>query len=160
MKKQRYGGKKGRKLIVYSEADNSTISHIHCVCPQSCLTLCNSMDCILPRLLCAWDSPGKSTGVGCHFLLQGIFPTQRSNRCLLCQRWRTCATWEVIVQILMTVLWGARIPHLWLPIPVTLPGEFHGQRSLAGYSPWRHNWVTNVFTLHFSADSSFLGKTS
>ena len=24
---------------------------------------------------CPWDSPGKSTGVGCHFLLQGIFPT-------------------------------------------------------------------------------------
>ena len=31
------------------------------------------------RLLCPWDSPGKSTGVGCHFLLQGIFPTQGSN---------------------------------------------------------------------------------
>ena len=27
--------------------------------------------------LCPWDSPGKNTGVGCHFLLQGIFPTQR-----------------------------------------------------------------------------------
>ena len=26
--------------------------------------------------LCPWDSPGKNTGVGCHFLLQGIFPTQ------------------------------------------------------------------------------------
>ena len=26
-----------------------------------------------------WDSPGKSTGVGCHFLLQGIFPNQGSN---------------------------------------------------------------------------------
>ena len=26
-----------------------------------------------------WDSPGKSTGVDCHFLLQGIFPTQGSN---------------------------------------------------------------------------------
>ena len=26
-----------------------------------------------------WDSPGKSTRVGCHFLLQGIFPTQGSN---------------------------------------------------------------------------------
>ena len=24
----------------------------------------------------------------------------------------------------------------WLPIPEFLPGEFHGQRSLAGYSPW------------------------
>ena len=26
-----------------------------------------------------WNFPGKSTGVGCHFLLQGIFPTQGSN---------------------------------------------------------------------------------
>ena len=33
----------------------------------------------LTRLLCLWDFPGKSTGVGCHFLLQGIFPTQGSN---------------------------------------------------------------------------------
>ena len=31
------------------------------------------------RLLCPGDSPGKNTGVGCHFLLQGIFPTQRLN---------------------------------------------------------------------------------
>ena len=31
------------------------------------------------RLLCPWDFPGKSTGVGCHFLLQGIFPTQELN---------------------------------------------------------------------------------
>ena len=28
---------------------------------------------------CPWDFPGKNTGVGCHFLLQGIFPTQGSN---------------------------------------------------------------------------------
>ena len=28
----------------------------------------------LARLLCPWDSPGKNTGVGCHFLLQGPFP--------------------------------------------------------------------------------------
>ena len=31
------------------------------------------------RLLCPWDSPGKNTGVGCHVLLQGIFPTQESK---------------------------------------------------------------------------------
>ena len=35
------------------------------------------------RLLCPWDSPGKNTGVGCHALLQGIFPTQGSNPGLL-----------------------------------------------------------------------------
>ena len=29
--------------------------------------------------LCPWDSPGKNTGVSCHFLIQGIFPTQGSN---------------------------------------------------------------------------------
>ena len=37
---------------------------------QSCLTLCDPMDCSW------WDFPGKSTGVGCHFLFQGIFPIQ------------------------------------------------------------------------------------
>ena len=31
------------------------------------------------KLLCPWDFSGKSTGVGCHFLLQGTFPTQESN---------------------------------------------------------------------------------
>ena len=36
------------------------------------------------RLLCPWDSPGKDTGVGCHFLLWGIFPTQGSNLHLFC----------------------------------------------------------------------------
>ena len=38
---------------------------------------------LLPtRLLRPWNFPGKSTGVGCHFLLQGIFLTQVSNPCL------------------------------------------------------------------------------
>ena len=32
-----------------------------------------------PAILCLWDSPGKNSGVGCHFLLQGIFLTQGSN---------------------------------------------------------------------------------
>ena len=35
------------------------------------------------RLLCPWDFPGKDTGVGCHFFLQGIFPIQGSNLGLL-----------------------------------------------------------------------------
>ena len=34
------------------------------------------------RLLHPWDFPGKSTGVGCHFLLQEIFPTQGLNPAL------------------------------------------------------------------------------
>ena len=34
-------------------------------------------------LFCPWDSPGKNTGVGCHFLFQEIFLTQGSNPHLL-----------------------------------------------------------------------------
>ena len=37
---------------------------------QSCLTLCDPIDGSPTRLLRPWDSPGKNTGVGCHFLLQ------------------------------------------------------------------------------------------
>ena len=50
---------------------------------QSCLTLCNPVDCSPPGSSVHGDSPGKNTGVGCHFLLQGIFPTQGWNSCLL-----------------------------------------------------------------------------
>ena len=35
------------------------------------------------RLLCPWNSLGKNTAVGCHSLLQGIFPIQGSNPSLL-----------------------------------------------------------------------------
>ena len=50
---------------------------------QSRLTFFNPMDCNPTRLLCPWDSLGKNTRVGCHALLQGIFPTRGSNPCLL-----------------------------------------------------------------------------
>ena len=49
---------------------------------QLCLTLCNPVDCSLPGSSVRGMFPGKSTGVGCHFLLQGIFLTQGLNSCL------------------------------------------------------------------------------
>ena len=39
------------------------------------------------RLLDPWDFPGKNSSMGCHFLLQGMFPTQKSNPLLL--HWQT-----------------------------------------------------------------------
>ena len=50
-----------------------------CLVARSCLILCDPMDCNLPGSSVHWDSPGKITGVGCHALLQGIFPTQGLN---------------------------------------------------------------------------------
>ena len=32
------------------------------------------------KLLCPWNFPGKNTGVGCHFLFLGVFPTQGSTQ--------------------------------------------------------------------------------
>ena len=67
-----------------------------CVHAQSCLTLCDPMDCSPPGPSCPWNLSGKITGVGCHFLPQGVFPTQGSNLRLLHCRWILyhCATRE------------------------------------------------------------------
>ena len=49
--------------------------------------------------------------------------------------------------------WVMKIPwrRKWLPTPVFLPGEFHGQRHLVGYSPWGHKQLvmTEQLTLLF-----------
>ena len=37
----------------------------------------------------------------------------------------------------------------WLPTPVFLPGEFHGQKGLAGYSPWDHKESNMISPFHF-----------
>ena len=49
----------------------------------SFLTLCNPKDCRPLGSSVHGDSPGKNTAVGCHFLFQGIFPSQGSNPGLL-----------------------------------------------------------------------------
>ena len=54
---------------------------------QSCPILCDSMDCSPPVSSVHADSPGKNTGVGCHALLHGIFPSQGSNPGLLHCKW-------------------------------------------------------------------------
>ena len=72
------------KYIFYGYLPSSLLSFIHCVHAKSLQS-----DFLQPcgpqpsRLLCPWDSPGKNTGVGCHFLLQGVFPTQGSKLHLL-----------------------------------------------------------------------------
>ena len=57
---------------------------------QSCPVLCNSMDCSSPGSSVHGILQAKNTGVGCHALLQGIFPTQGWNLRPLCLlHWQT-----------------------------------------------------------------------
>ena len=60
---------------------------------KSCLTLLWSNGLQSTRLLCPWDFPGKNTGVGCHFLAQGIFSTQELNLHLL--HWQAGYHWAI-----------------------------------------------------------------
>ena len=107
-------------------------------------------------LYSARNSPGQNTGVGSRSLFQRIFPTQGRNPGLphckrilhqlshkgspggasgkesigQCRRHKRCGFDPWIRKI----PWRRARP----PTPGFLPGETHGQRSLAGYSPWGH----------------------
>ena len=96
--------KTGRKLkcMLLSKRSQSEKA-IYCTLPLSCSVMSHSLrpHGLQPtRLLSSRDLPGKNTGVGCHFLLQGIFLTQRRNLCLLHSStlagrfFTTSATWE------------------------------------------------------------------
>ena len=54
-----------------------------CLVTKPCLTILRPYGLEPTRLLCLWEFPGKNTGVGCHFLLQGIFHTHGLNPGLL-----------------------------------------------------------------------------
>ena len=57
-------------------------SCIH-VCMLSCVQLFATPRTVAAKVLCPWDFSGEHTGVGCHFLLEGMFPTQGLNQNLL-----------------------------------------------------------------------------
>ena len=63
------------------------LGYCYCLVARSCLTLFWPHGLRSAMLLCPWDFPGKNTGVGCHFLIQGNFSTQRSNPCFQGYRW-------------------------------------------------------------------------
>ena len=52
---------------------------VRCLVAQSCPTLCDPLDCSLAGSSVHGESPGRNTGLGCHALLQEIFPTQGLN---------------------------------------------------------------------------------
>ena len=113
-----------------TEIDSNLLQQlaIPCVClvTQLCLTLCDPMDCRPPGSSVHMDSPGKNTGVGCHALFQGIFPTQGLNPGLLHYR-----------QILYCLSHGGKLyirvplPDLdWLPV-----GRLYRCLAISGFLP-------------------------
>ena len=67
--------------MVYLLYSVNIIAHYYCmltfVCAVSHIQLVLTPWTVAHQALCPWNFPSKNTGVGCHFLLQGIFLTQR-----------------------------------------------------------------------------------
>ena len=122
-----------------------------CLCVRACVWACPAVsDSVRPhglrstRLLCPF--PGKNTGVGCHFLLQGIFSIQGSKLCLShLLRWQEdsfpLCHWEV-----QSALWIPRAPLIlvgkWLH-GLAGPGSLVGEVPSAPRS-----WVQSQGGLH------------
>ena len=99
------------------------------------------------HVICLWDP-------ACPSLATGFPPTLLTSLCgfsclclsPVCSRFSTS-----VLPLIFSSLYSWR--GKWQPRPVFLPGETHGQRSLAGYSPWgyrvRHNWSTVTHSLLF-----------
>ena len=97
--------------------------------------LCDTVDC---------SPPGSS--------VHGIFQTRILHRAAI--SYSRGSSWprdQTQIFCISCIGWRRE----WQPTPVFLPGESHGQRSLAGYSPWRfkESDMTEWLTLHWQADS-------
>ena len=136
---------------------------------QSCPTLCDPRDGNPPGS--PWDSPGKNTGVGCHFLFQCMKVKVKSLSCvpLIVTPWTAAYQAPPSMGFSRQEYWsGVPLPsppsgavvknfpsnaedtrdadlipgsgifpwsRKWQPTLVFLPGKFHGQKILTGYSP-------------------------
>ena len=91
------------------------------------------------RLLCSWDFPSKHTGVDCHFLPQGIFPTWGLNLCLL--------NWQVeSLHHLGSLYWILPMyPNLDTRAEIGVLCKIH-------FWPWRYLWFilpkTSSYSVH------------
>ena len=76
-----------RLIVLYFDFCGAWRYAVLCLVGQSSPTLCDPINCSWSGSSVHGDSPGKNTGVGCHALLQGIFPTQGTNPGLPHYRW-------------------------------------------------------------------------
>ena len=127
------------------------------------------------------DSPGKNTRMGCHALLQGIFPTQGSNPGLLHCRWilhhlshqgspkvkhyllhvefNIIQHWNCFIVFTLCInKTNSNAVRQWHPTPVLLPRKSHGWRSLLGCSPWGREESDMTERLHFHFSLSCIGE--
>ena len=132
---------------------------------QLCLTFCDPVDCSLPGSSVHGIFPGKNTGVGCHFLLQEIFPTQGSNLSLLhCRHF----LYQLIYQESPHDSWRLRLTRYTPESAPYLASQWTiGLQSMSGYTfsidwaggyraePSENMWSGRLFCLLFMEDKCY-----
>ena len=108
-----------------------------CIVTQSCPTLCNALDCsqlgsfvfrIFQARILELVAISYSRNICVCIYIYAGFPGGSDGK-------ESLAIQETWVQ---SLAWEDPLSRAWQPTPVFLPGEFHGEKSLAGYSPWCH----------------------
>ena len=122
----------------------AAVTNCGCVGVLSCSVMSDSLwpqGLQYARLLCPCNFPGENTGAGYHFLLQGIFPTQRLNTPLLCLLHR---------QVDSLLLRHLGSPHFFFSSSSRIQSSkirFTGLKSKCCHS-WRF-WRENIFSCLF-----------
>ena len=133
---------------------------------QSCLTVCDPMDCSLPGSSVHGDSPGRNTEVSFHSLLQGIFPTQGLNQSLLCLLHGQVASLSLAPPgkyLVVLSTHGVNYSHDFIIIPNLdarsthlIPCFFEGETQDLGHLQPTHQ-ITLIFSVSYSCFKAFIG---
>ena len=128
-----------------------TISQ-HGLVIQSCLTLCDPMDCNHQTLVHG-NFPGKNTGEGCHALLQRIFPTQGLNPGLPhCRHSPYCTISQSLLKIMSLVCGAIQSSHPLPPPFSSFPQSF----PASGAFPMSQLFASGSQNISASASTSVL----
>ena len=129
------------------------------------------------RLPSPWDSPGKNTGVGCHFLLQCMKVKNESEVVQSCPTLSDPMDYSLPASSIHGVFQNKRKRSVlslkkclcvcsvaterrrqWQPTPVFLPGKSHRRRSPEDCSPWGRGGSDMTEWLPFHFPLSFIGE--
>ena len=133
---------------------------------QSNPTLCDPMERSPPGFSVHGNFPGKDTGVGCHFLLQGIFPTQESNPHFSCTAGGFFTRVAIRGSPIVSQQFANVIPQsssLWDRIKISVRIALHFERERERERETRHThvqlwssvWVSPQLEREFSEDRYF-----
>ena len=130
-----------KEIFVFLNFHNFLLKNESVLSHFSCVWLLVIPWTVALQVLCPEEFSGKNTGVGCHDLLQGIIPTQRSSQHLLClQHWQVdlfhlrspTQEWHLLIK--------NDIAHIFISLIRSIPCKSRLWVDMITNLPLRRNW--------------------